>query len=251
VNRVAGKVALVTGGGSGLGAADCEALAQEGATVIVSDIKLSAAQSVASRIGSTAIAMALDVADEAAWAAVVGAIAAKFGRLDILINNAGISVIADVEQTTIDQFRRVNSIMSEGVFLGCKHTIPLMNRGGGGSIVNMSSISARIGYPGFLAYTAAKGAVSAMTRSVAVMCQDKGYKIRCNAIVAGIIETPMVAEALGRPGKEEVVPEGVLPAGALGAPKDVANMILFLASDEARFVNGAEFVIDNAKTIRP
>jgi 3(or 17)beta-hydroxysteroid dehydrogenase len=251
MNRVTGKVALVTGGGSGLGAADCEALAREGATVIVTDIKLDTAQAVANRIDGVPIALALDVADEYAWIAVMRAIAEKFGRLDILVNNAGVTLVADVEQTTLEQFRWINSIMCEGVFLGCKHAIPLMHRSDGGSIVNMSSTTVRVGYPGVLAYTAAKGAVSAMTRSIAVMCQEKGYKIRCNTVQAGVIETPMVQAAFGRPGRAEVIPEGVLPPGVNGAPKDVANMILFLVSDEARFVNGAEFVIDNAATIRP
>ena len=250
MQRVAGKVALVTGGGSGLGAADCELLAREGATVIVADINFDAAQAVATRIGDAAVAMRLDVADESAWKDVMEAISAQFGRLDVLVNNAGVAVLADVEATTVEQFRRVNSIMNEGVFLGCKYAIPLMHRSGGGSIINMSSTSARVGYSIFLAYTAAKGAVGAMTRSIAVMCQEKGYRIRCNAVLPGVIETPMVQESFGRPGREEIVPEGVLPAGALGSPKDVANMILYLASDESRFVTGAEFLIDNAATIR-
>jgi 3(or 17)beta-hydroxysteroid dehydrogenase len=251
MNRVAAKVALVTGGGSGLGAADCEALAREGATVVVSDINLDAAKSVAARIGGSAIALHLDVSDEAAWNSAIKSIEERLGRLDILVNNAGVAVIADVEETTVEQFQWVFSIMTQGVFLGCKHAIPLMGRGGGGAIVNMSSTTTRLGYPGFFAYTSAKGAVSAMTRSIAVMCQDKSNKIRCNSIVAGIIETPMVQAAFGRPGKPEVVPDGVLPPEANGAPKDVANMVLFLVSDESRFVNGAEFVVDNAVTIRP
>ncbi len=251
MGRVAGKVALVTGGGSGLGAADCELLAAEGATVIVSDVRLEAAQAVADRIGDRAVAMALDVASEAAWTGVMAAIEARFGRLDILVNNAGVVVVADVEQTTLEQFRWVNSILSDGVFLGCKYAIPLMNKGDGGSIINMSSTGALLGYPVFFAYSAAKGAVRSMTKSIAVMCQEKGYKIRCNSLHPGAIETPMIQEASGRAGDEQAVPEGVLPAGAVGAPKDVASMVLYLASDESRFVTGAEFVIDNGLTIRP
>lgn len=251
MGRVAGKVALVTGGGSGLGAADCELLAEEGAIVIVSDVRLEAAQAVADRIGGSAMAMALDVASESAWIEVIGAIEAKCGRLDVLVNNAGVVVVADVEQTTLEQFRWVNAIMSDGVFLGCKHAIPLMNKQGGGSIINMSSTGALLGYPVFFAYSAAKGAVRAMTKSIAVMCQEKGYKIRCNSVHPGAIETPMIQSASGREGQEQPVPEGVLPAGAVGAPKDVAAMVLYLASDESRFVTGAEFVIDNGLTIQP
>ncbi|MGN6121359.1 MAG: SDR family oxidoreductase [Sphingomonas oligoaromativorans] len=247
--RVAGKVALVTGGGSGLGKADCEALAREGAVVIVTDVRLEPAQKVADAIGG--VAMTLDVASEEQWIATIRAIEDRFGRLDILVNNAGVVLSADVEGTTLDQFRFVNAVMSEGVFLGCKYAIPLMNRGGGGSIINMSSTGALLGYPIFFAYSAAKGAVRSMTKSIAVMCQEKGYKIRCNSVHPGAIETPMVQEAEGRPGDEQAVPEGVLPAGSKGAPADIAAMVLFLASDESRFVTGAEFVVDNAVTIRP
>ncbi|AOR79927.1 short-chain dehydrogenase (plasmid) [Novosphingobium resinovorum] len=251
MGRVEGKVALVTGGGSGLGAADCEALAREGATVVVTDVKLETALAVADRIGGGALAMALDVADEGQWIAVMQEIEARFGRLDVLVNNAGVVLSADVEDTTLEQFRWVSAIMTDGVFLGCKHAIPLMNKGSGGSIVNMSSTGALLGYPIFFAYSAAKGAVRAMTKSVAVMCQEKGYKIRCNSVHPGAIETPMVQTAEGRLDKPKEIPDGVLPPGTPGHPKDVAALVLFLASDESRFITGAELVIDNGVTIRP
>lgn len=251
MGRVEGKVALVTGGGSGLGAADCEALAAEGAKVVVTDVKLDTAQAVADRIGNGAIAMQLDVASEEAWIATMKAIEDKFGRLDILVNNAGVVLSADIEDTSLEKYRWVNSIMNDGVFLGCKYAIPLMNRNDGGSIINMSSTGALLGYPIFLAYSAAKGAVRSLTKSVAVMCQMKGYKIRCNSVHPGAIETPMVQEAEGRLGKPNAIPEGVLPPDSAGAPKDVAAMVLFLASDESRFITGAELVIDNGLTIRP
>ena len=251
MGRVAGKVALVTGGGSGLGKADCLLLAAEGASVVVSDINLAAAQAVAAEIGSGAIAVAHDVASEASWKDTIAATEAKFGRLDILVNNAGVVVLADPEETTLEQFRKANSIMSEGVFLGCKYAMPLMARSGGGSIINMSSTASHLGYPIFFAYTAAKGAVRAMTKSIAIHCQAKGYGIRCNSIHPAAIETPMIQFAEGRAGEENAIPEGVLPAGAVGAPKDVAALVLYLASDESRFVNGAEIMIDNALIISP
>jgi 3(or 17)beta-hydroxysteroid dehydrogenase len=249
-NRVAGKIALVTGGGSGLGAADCAALAREGATVVVTDLALESAQKVADAIGNGAIALALDVASEEAWIALIAEVDRRFGRLDILVNNAGIVQMADCEDVTLDQFRRVNAVMNEGVFLGCKYALPLLKRAENGSIINMSSTGALLGYPIFFAYSAAKGAVRSMTKSIAIMCQEKGYRIRCNSVHPGAIETPMVQEAEGRIGQAQPVASGVLPAGAKGAPEDVANMVLFLASDESRFVTGAEFVIDNAVTIR-
>ena len=251
MGRVQDKIALVTGGASGLGKADCRLLAEQGAMVAIADIDIGGATALAEEIGDRAIAIRLDVSSEADWQAALTTVEQRFGGLNILVNNAGIVVVADPEETTLDQFRKVQSVMSEGVFLGCKYAIPLMARSGGGSIINMSSTASHLGYPPFFAYSAAKGAVRSMTKSVAMHCQQKGYGIRCNSVHPGSIETPMVQGAMGRPGEEQAVPEGVLPAGAIGAPNDVANMILYLASDESRFVTGAEFVIDNGLTVTP
>jgi 3(or 17)beta-hydroxysteroid dehydrogenase len=251
MGRVEGKVALVTGGGSGLGKADCLLLAAHGAKVVVSDINLASARAVADEIGADALALEHDVASEDGWKAVIAQTEAAFGGLHILVNNAGIVVVADPEETTLEQFRRANAVMSEGVFLGCKYAIPLMARSGGGSIINMSSTASHLGYPVFFAYSAAKGAVRAMTKSIAIHCQMKGYGIRCNSVHPASIETPMIQFAEGRVGQENAVPEGVLPADAVGAPKDVAHLVLYLASDESRFVNGSEILIDNALIISP
>lgn len=251
MGRVQDKIALVTGGASGLGKADCRLLAEQGAKVVIADIDLAGAIALADDIGDRAMAIKLDVSSEAAWQEVLATIEQRLGGLNILVNNAGIVVVADPEETTLEQFRKVQSVMSEGVFLGCKYAIPLIARSGGGSIINMSSTASHLGYPPFFAYSAAKGAVRSMTKSVAMHCQQKGYGIRCNSVHPGSIETPMVQGAMGRPGEEQEIPEGVLPAGAIGAPKDVANMILYLASDESRFVTGAEFVIDNGLTVTP
>lgn len=251
MGRVQGKVALVTGGASGLGAADSAALAREGATVVVTDVNIGSAQKVADEIGNGAIALALDVSSEEQWIAVLAEIESRFGRLDVLVNNAGVVLNADVEDTSLEKFRWVNSIMTDGVFIGMKYAIPLMNKGDGGSIINMSSVGALLGYPIYFAYSAAKGAVRSMTKSVAVMAQVKGYKIRCNSVHPGAIETPMVQQAEGRPGQVQEIPAGVLPFGTPGHPDDVAALIVFLASDESRFITGAELVIDNGVTIRP
>jgi 3(or 17)beta-hydroxysteroid dehydrogenase len=251
MGQVEGKVALVTGGGSGLGAADCRRLAEEGAKVAVTDINLDAAQRVAGEIGGAAMALRHDVASEEDWLKVLMQVEERFGGLHILVNNAGVVLVADPEETTLEQFRRVNAVMTEGVFLGCKHGIPLMARSGGGSIINMSSTASHLGYPPFFAYSAAKGAVRSMTKSLAIHCQEKGYGIRCNSIHPASIETPMIQSAMGRPGEEQEIPEGVLPAGAIGHPRDVANLVLFLASDASRFITGTEMVIDNGLTISP
>ena len=178
MGRVEGKVALVTGGASGLGKADCQRLAEEGARVAIADIDVAGAEALAAEIGESAIALRLDVSSEADWIAALGAIEQRFGGLNILVNNAGIVVVADPEETTLAQFRKVQSVMSEGVFLGCKYAIPLIARSGGGSIINMSSTASHLGYPPFFAYSAAKGAVRSLTKSVAMHCQQKGYGIR-------------------------------------------------------------------------
>ncbi len=249
MGRVEGKVAIVTGGASGLGWADAELLVAEGARVVITDVNTKDGAALAERLGPNALFLEQDVRDEERWKQVIAETVRHFGRLDVLVNNAGVVVVATPEETTLEQFRFANAVMSEGVFLGCKHAIPAMRESGGGSIINMSSIASHLGYPVFFAYSAAKGAVRAMTKSVAVHCQANGYGIRCNSIHPGAVETPMIRQAEGRQEAQDV-PDGVLPINSVGAPKDVANLVLYLASDESRFVNGAEFVLDNGLSIQ-
>lgn len=249
MGRVSQKIALVTGGGSGIGAAICAKLAAEGATVVVSDRSQPFATHVADALPRVSAAIELDVASEPSWRAAIAHVEQRFGQLDILVNNAGVLSAGDAEDVDLEHFRWVNSIMSEGVFLGCKHAIPLMAKGVSGSIINISSTAALSGYTGFVAYCAAKGAVRSMTKAVAASCQDKGYPIRCNSVHPGDIETPMTQAFEGRAAK--AVPAGILPKGAIGAPSDIANMVLFLASDESRFITASEFVVDNGVTSRP
>ena len=252
MNRLAGKVAIVTGAASGLGRADAEALVREGAKVLLADVNEAAGHELAASLnavtpGSAHFAV-LDVRDEVRWGEVVTEAVRRFGALHILVNNAGVVVVATPETTTLEQFRFANGVMSEGVFLGCKAAIPAIRQAGGGSIVNMSSVASHIGYPVFFAYSAAKGAVRAMTKAIAVHCQMNKYHIRCNSIHAGAIETPMVERANVELGMSmasyEATPWGI------GKPEDVANLVVYLASDESRFVNGAEILIDNALTIQ-
>ncbi|QUL37424.1 SDR family oxidoreductase [Erythrobacter sp. JK5] len=254
--RVEGRIALVTGGAMGLGKADCEALAREGAKVIVTDREVELAHRVADSIGGDA--MALDVTDEQQWKDVVHAVEERHGGLDILVNNAGNVIFESIEDCSLDHFKLHLDIHVVGTFLGCKYALPLMkhrhktNGGNGSSIINMASTAALMGYGNIPAYTAAKGGISSMTRSIAVHCQDEGYGIRCNALAPGGIETPMVREVSGRAGEELMdIPDGPLAADALGAPQDVANCVLFLASDEARFLNGLTIPVDNGLDARP
>ena len=253
MGRVEGKVALVTGGASGLGYADAALLAAEGAEVVITDIDEGKGAAAAEAIGGGTVFFKHDVTSEEDWKCVLDDIAKTHGGLDILVNNAGVVVLSSPEDCTLKDFKFAQAVMSEGVFLGCKYALPLLRQGDGGSIVNMSSTASHIGYPIFFAYSAAKGAVRAMTKSISVHCQAEGYPVRCNSVHAGAIETPMVQFAQGRAGETpQAIPEtGVLPAASLGVPRDVAAMVLYLASDESRFVTGAEFVVDNGLLARP
>ena len=250
MGRVDGKVALITGAASGLGRADADVLAREGATVVLTDINENAGKAAAESIreaGGKATFMLLDVADEKQWQEIIASVRKEHGRLDVLVNNAGLVIMGGPEECSLEAFRKQNAVMSEGVFLGCKHALALMHESGGGSIINMSSTASHLGYPIFFAYSAAKGAVRAMSKALAIHCQMSGYQIRVNSLHPGAIDTPMIDQTtseLGLDNKEDISPVG------LGQPEDVANVVLFLASDESRFVNGTEILIDNALTIQ-
>ena len=250
--RVEGKVAIVTGGASGIGAETSRRLAAEGARVLLTDVNEELLAKVAAEIGESAEALPHDVADEARWREIVAHAVSHYGGLDVLVNNAGIVVRANVEETSLELWRRIQSVNVEGVFLGCKHAIPAMRASGGGSIVNLSSLAALRGTPIYAAYSASKGAVAALTKTVALHCMEQGDPIRCNSIHPGGVNTPMVQAVV----KEEtgidlssLDPKVVRQSMGMGEPSDIANLVLFLASDESGYVNGAEICIDGGLTV--
>ncbi len=248
MGRVDKKVALISGGASGLGLASAQRLAEEGATVVLADINEELGREAAKSIPRAEFHV-LDVTVEKQWSALVDDVVARYGRLDVLMNAAGIVQLASIEDTTEDLWRKVNAVGTDGTFFGAKHAVRAMKATGGGSIINMCSTASINGMPRIFAYAASKSAIRGMTKSIACLSAQEGYGIRCNSIHPGNIDTPMLR------GVQDTVrsasPEAAEAMDSLwvGEPADVANMVLFLASDESKSVNGAEMVIDNTVTI--
>ncbi len=249
MSGVTNKVVLVTGAASGLGLADAQVLIDQGARVIMTDIDADRGSELAAQFG--AMFLPQDVASEARWAEVMGAVKAKYGRLDGIVNNAGIAPIADIETTTTDMWRKTLAIHLDGTYFGCQAAIKLMKESGGGSIVNMSSTAALVGIPDYLAYSAAKGGIRAMTKAIAVHCRRAKLRIRCNSVHPGSINTPMVQNAVKQLMDIDLDDnaEKKRKAMGIGEPRDVAYMVAYLLSDESKHVNGTEMVIDNADTV--
>ena len=245
--RLAGKVALITGAASGIGRATAALFHEQGAMVAATDRNEAGLKT----LGSDAdLALAQDVTDEARWRAVVDAVVAAFGRLDILVNSAGVAVLGNIETTTLEDWRRVNAINADGTFLGCREAVRAMKETGG-SIVNLSSVAGIIGDGSSLAYCASKGAVRLLTKSAALHCARAGYNIRVNSVHPSFAETPMVLEGIARAKDPERIRAGLMraaPMGRMGKAEEVASMILFLASDELSFTTGAEFMVDGGLT---
>ena len=252
--RVDNKVAIVTGAASGLGHASARMLAREGARVVLTDRNAEAGSAAAAELGAPHVFRTLDVTDAAAWTAVVDETVATFGRLDILVNSAGMGIVGDIEHATIKEMRLMFAVNVEGVFLGCQNAVRVMKDTGGGSIINLSSVAGLIGEATLAGYCASKGAVRLLTKSVALHCARRKYDIRCNSVHPSFIDTPMVQSMSehmgGDPAKARERLTHASALGRLGEPDEVAYLVLYLASDESRFVTGAEMVIDGGTTAR-
>tara|TARA_R110000787_G_scaffold46719_1_gene113462 strand:- start:102 stop:875 length:774 start_codon:yes stop_codon:yes gene_type:complete len=251
MGRVSGKVAIITGGGSaGMGRATSVLLAQEGASVVVGDINEAGAKETADQInaaGGKAISIRHDVSSESDWKAIVKLAVNTYGRIDILDNNAAMFIAKPLMDTSTEEFRLQNAINVDGVFFGMKAVIPVMEKTGGGAIVNISSGAGIVGFAAAGAYSSSKGAVRLMTKSMALECAQKKNNVRVNSIHPGPILTPMLEQGmrdLGDSTEVRTMFEGMAPVGYLGEPMDIAQGVLYLASDESKYVTGAELAID-------
>jgi 3(or 17)beta-hydroxysteroid dehydrogenase len=246
--RVQGKIALVTGGAKGIGRASARLLAAEGARVLISDLDVAAGEALAAEIGPSAAFIRHDASSESDWQQVIAYLREHYGRLDILLNNAGILLHGSIEETSLEEWNKVMRVNADSVFLGCREGITLM-KDSGGSIINVSSIAALAGRDDYLAYSASKGAVAALSRSVAVLCRRRKYRIRCNTLHPDGVLTDMTRGSF---------PQGIDPArvtidsdpmNRMCLPEDVAASVLFLASDESRAINGVELRIDSGQLV--
>jgi NAD(P)-dependent dehydrogenase (short-subunit alcohol dehydrogenase family) len=248
--RLAGKCALVTGAGSGLGAAIAGMFVREGARVLLTDIDEGAAFARADALGPAAAAFAHDVTRPVDWTAAVAEADRRFGGLNILVNCAGICVPGTVEETSLETWRRTHAVDLDAVFLGCKTALPLIARTtaeqGRGAILNIASISAVIAAGNMAAYNSAKAAVRHLSKSVALHCARSGYKITCNTLMPTFIDTPLIDGLTGGRDEDQMVAKLArqVPLGRIGEPDDVAYAAVYLCSDEAKFVTGAELAID-------
>jgi len=246
--RVAGKVALISGGARGIGGASARLLAQEGAAVVIGDLLEEEGRKTEAQIneaGGRALFVPMDVTSEDDWRRAIDAAVTAYGKLDVLVNNAGISGRFTVEDTTVELWDKVMSINAKGVFLGTKLAIPVMRQAGGGSIINISSIYGLVGSDSGASYHASKGAVRIFTKSAAIQYAKDG--IRVNSVHPGFVDSPLTESYHAQPEIREAR-VAATPMGRMGLPEDIATGILYLASDESSFVTGSELVIDGGMT---
>lgn len=251
--QVGGKVALVTGAASGIGKAITELLAQNGASVVASDFDEMAGRKVVSGIlesGHDAIFLTHDVTSETRWAEVASEIDRRYGRLDVLVSNAGIGLEIAIVDMPLADWRRQTAVNLDGVFLSVKHSLPLMRRSGGGSIVMISSTAGLYGVPRMAGYSATKGGVRLFAKAVALECASLNDNIRVNSVHPGIIQTP-IHQKMGGSGDPNGMAQKYAPLGRAGQAREVAQGVLFLASDASSYVSGTELVIDGGRSANP
>jgi 3(or 17)beta-hydroxysteroid dehydrogenase len=247
IARLKGKVAIVTGGASGIGEATVKRFVEEGAKVVITDRNADAGQTLANRLGDMVRFIRHDVRSDKDWLAVIRETLGTFGALNILVNNAGYGILKSIEDTKLEDWREMFSVNAEGAFIGCSLALPEMLKAGAGSIVNVSSSSAEFGMSGVLAYSSAKASQQGLTRSIAAHCLVNGYPVNCNAILPGGVETPLLRDAIEGWARELNLSDIQPYRKTLGRPVDLANAILFLASDEARYVNGQLLLVDGGR----
>jgi NAD(P)-dependent dehydrogenase (short-subunit alcohol dehydrogenase family) len=246
--RLDGRVALVTGGASGIGRASCRALAAEGARVVAADINEAGARATAESLGESGLSQPLDVTSEPAWEAAMARTLEHFGRLDIVVNCAGIGFSCHAEDIELEAWNRIVAVNLTGTMLGCKHGIRSIKQSdGGGSIINLSSVGGLVGTADLAAYSATKGGVTLLTKAVALDCAGLGYGIRCNAIHPTYVDTEMLDPVAEWVGDRETMIAGMVqnvPLGRLARPEDIASSVVFLASDDAAMITGTAFLVD-------
>ncbi len=246
MGRVQDKVALVTGGASGVGRETVKLLLEEGTFVAISDINVDAGQAFADECGERALFVRHDVASEADWSAAIAAVQQRFGPLDILINNAGILIPGSIATATLAQFRQLMQVNADSCFLGCQQGVAAMKERGG-SIVNMASVSSWLPIEGYAGYSATKAAVAALTRASALYCRNNGLPVRVNSLHPDGIYTPMMqASAPGVPARFLLFDAKKNPKGRAALPEQIAKVLLFLASDDSQAISGAEIRADSA-----
>jgi len=251
MGRLAGKIALVTGGASGLGKAIVERFLAEGAVTIIADVDRDAGEALAAQLGKGASFLTLDVTSQADWEEAMAGIQQRHGRLDVLVNNAGITTVGTIETLSLDDFRTMLDIDLIGVFLGCKHVVGAMKTNGG-SVINMASMCGIRADAGLVGYNAAKAGLTMLTKSVALHYAREKYGMRCNSIHPGAIHTPILDKVMAQVDDPQALYDGWVaghPIGRLGRPEEIAGMAVYLASDEAAFATGAEFVVDGGSSL--
>lgn len=251
--RVADKVAVITGGASGLGLAAAKLMAAEGARVVITDIQQDKGQQAAREIGGDTLFLEHNVASESSWTVAIDRTLERFGKINVLVNSAGIAgPDGSIEKVSLRQFQRMMAVNAEGTFLGCQNAVRVMKGNGElNSIVNISSVAGLVSGWQMACYSPSKAAVRLLTKSVALHCARAGYPIRCNSVHPAFIDTPMVQggiDADADPDKARKRLVRMVPMGRIGEPNDIGYMILYLASDESKFTTGAEMVVDGGCT---